>query len=347
MNTGTFEASEVPLHSTGADDEFRTESREERELAAARAHFQSGEVGAPTRYITPFTEQLMSETAAQFPVDADQYEKVRATSRIVIRNYFFLRLTTLLLFSAMVFSQAAIFDAWRSSFLGSEPQPLMLAPLWAALGDTSLLRSSGSIFGIGAGFFALRIVARKLVFWDLTQRAERLSFSVFRRIDDIETRVTEACSKVRLRVGDNWPRRAKNWIIIALWNAKRSEYLDRFVTTVIWRVRTYIVNWETFFFFVKMAIVTIILIDLEVVAADSGNGGVVGAVFAGLMFLQAYLLWHRADQRPTSFWTDTFRRSAPGQQEDAEKYVDKISDEIENLVHEVISKEFGQAGKNS
>lgn len=42
-------------------------------LLAARAHFQSGKIGAPDKYERPFTVQLKSDTRRQFPADEKFY----------------------------------------------------------------------------------------------------------------------------------------------------------------------------------------------------------------------------------------------------------------------------------
>ena len=48
------------------------------ELDAAIAHFRGGSVGAPEKYVRPFTRQLKSDTALRFPADKAYFDRADA-----------------------------------------------------------------------------------------------------------------------------------------------------------------------------------------------------------------------------------------------------------------------------
>jgi hypothetical protein len=314
------------------------------ELDAAIAHFRSGSVGAPQKYLRPFTRQLKSDTALRFPIDQAYFDRANAVQRQVVGSYLRLRMTTLVLYALLVLIQASAFLAGFGSQQSTPGDPDPAKPLGSFLAALPLPPEVGaaSLILISAvAFFGLRIATRRLWFRELSRDAHQLSFEVFKRLDDINTRVTEVCAHVRDRVGEggSWSERARKWLTIALWNAKRGEYLDRFITTVIWKVQTSIQDIEILFLCIKLALA------VAATLAVARNAPLAALPFGLLLLSQAYFLWHRLGRQPADFWTIQFRKSAPEDDHGKETYVDKISRVVENLVHEALSKEFGQGGK--
>lgn len=303
-------------------------------LGAAHAHFRDGSIGAPNKYERPFTVQLKNDTRRQFPIDERFYLQAEAAQRSVLRMYVFLQLIEVAMLAALILVQASLFAGSRL------PDWLQWLPM-ANLSTPIAFVAGLSVALAGAG---LRRGFRWYFFHEIERKAERLSYDVFKRIDDISTNVTDACLKSRNRKGrGEWSERARDWIIVAIWNAKRAEYLDRFITTIIWAVRTYILHVEAAAVTVKFALslaIGVAVFDASTRAAAAGSLGFI----LGLI-LQAVIIWLVWGRKPDDFWTRVFRSSANEHEESLEPYADKIASVVENLVHEALGKEFGAAGK--
>lgn len=238
------------------------------------------------------------------------------------------------LLAALVLLQASFFASGRlPEWLGWLPMADLEPPLAV---------SAGALAGIAVAL--LRRGVRWYFFHQIERKAERLSYDVFKRIDDISTNVTDACLKSRNRKGrGEWSERARDWIVVAIWNAKRGEYLDRFITTTIWAVRTYIVLAEIAAAALKVGVslfAASIVFNGDTSAAFAGSIGLGAALAAQAIFI--WMLWGR---KPDDFWTRVFRAYAAEHEDHADAYSDKIASVVENLVHEALGKEFGTGGK--
>ena len=302
-------------------------------LLAARMHFQIGKIGAPQKYERPFTRQLKNDTRLQFPVDERYYALAEKAQSDVLARYLSLQVIEVSMLALLVAIQALLFAPDR--LMGSLDLPFLKNLTWPwALGSGVLA---------AAIFAALRSFVRWFFFHEIERKAERLSFEVFKRIDDINTNVTEACLKSRNRKGrGEWSERAREWIVVAIWNAKRAEYLDRFITTLIWSVRTYIVNIEIAAVLLKFAVALI-----AAVYVFRRDEAAASFAFCGAILVQTGLLWLVWGRKPADFWTTVFRKSASEHEENVEPYSDKIASVVENLVHEALGKEFGAGSKTS
>ena len=324
------------------------------ELDDALAHFDTGRVGAPESYRTPFTRQLKDDTAARFDVDKHYFDRADRVQREVIASYFGLRLFTLFLFLVLLIIQVSVFAAmfvsgdliepgeWQSNLHTVKISKNIIGAL--SSNDSSQLVSGAAIVVVlGAIFFGVRLIVRGVSFYVLKRRSQELSFLIFTRLDDINTRVTEVCAKVRDRIGKggDWPARARNWTIIALWHAKRGEYLDRYITTVIWKVRTSIQETENFFFWIIKIAASVAAVGLAGSVTQSASVLIIFGIF---VFAQSFLPWHYWGMQPADFWEKQFRHSASDDDGAKENYAHKIATVVENLVDEVIAKEFGQGG---
>ncbi len=318
------------------EDEFAAPD----ELKAAKDYFSTAatSIGSIREYTRPFTKQLKKDTELMFPVDWEFYVEASNVQKKVLSLYFALRCITFSLFAVMVcvqlyvFGHAFIFDHTKNE----------ASHIHFELLNNELI-SIAFIILIGISFGGIRLAFRKLFFYVLKTRARHLSYKIFKRIDDINTRVTETCSKSRDRVGGGlWRVRAKNWMLIAQWNSRRAEHLDRFITTVIWAIRTYITNLERSFLLLKLIFVTLATWGIFSLLPSSDFSLSLLGIFWLCLIIQAWIVWHVFDQQPPFFWTSEFRKSA-NTDPNAENYADKISGVVENLVDEVLGKEFGQS----
>ncbi len=316
-------------------------------LKEAQEHFDSIHYGISDTHQLPFSRQLKKSTADLFPRDAALYAEASQTQDAVTHFYALMRLVTFLLFAAVLTLQVMIFSlplesAFFSGFYSSALSEL--AQNW--------LVASVAILVVGAVGAIFRYTVRSAFFYFMEVRAERFSFKMFKRIDDIVTEVTVACSRTRDRVGKGgeWSKRAKCWVIIALWNAKRAEYLDRYATTVIWCVRTYNRLALIFFSVLKVsALVTafaVVWSNFAIIGAGAAAPNTVAnVVFSVFLIIQGMTVWHFLGQKPPDFWTKAFRKSASQVEDGLEHYASKVGSVVENLVHEVLNKEFGTSSQ--
>lgn len=313
------------------------------ELRQAREHFAGINVGATQEHTTPLSRQMQKDIARLFPIDEKYFVEGRKTQLAAVWGYALLRALTFVLFAIMTTLQVAVFVGLHENATG--PLSGMGASLSWAIADQSW-GPLATIAGLAAVFWILRWGLRARAFEVLRIRAERLSFNVFGRLDDIKARITETAANTRDRAGvENWPARARDWTIIALWCAKRAEYLDRYITIVIWTVRTRITDMERGLLALKLVFVSALIWMAATSLPDRSAQALLGvAALAVFLAAQTYILWHRAGMKPTDFWTSEFRKHAPSEEGSYETYVDKVSGIVRNLVDEVIAKEWGQGG---
>ena len=103
------------------------------------------------------------------------------------------------------------------------------------VGSQSELVYAYAAFGLVL-FAGLRVVIRALFKREIEINGEKFAYKVKSRYDDIMSRM-DKCTRNALLESDNWAKRASLWTKIALWCSKRSEYLDRYATTVGWKAR--------------------------------------------------------------------------------------------------------------
>jgi hypothetical protein len=335
ISSNTGEAATEPPAETELTEAFPKFA----ELNSARAHFADVKYGATTNYHRPFSRQLKDEIFSAFPIDHEYYRMANWAQTKVCLQYIVLRLLTITIFVVVLTFQVAgtAIDVGGQTEVGFLRNALTeMKKLIGPFASSNLFIYVTTVGLIG---FVLRTAIRFVLFnWIMERAAERLSHQIFKKISIITDEVRDACSKARDRTGKGgpWPKRANAWIVIALWNAKRAEYLDRFSTAVIWCVQTYTKNIEIVTFWLKVGLTGILVglvkLDIAVVA---------------FLFAQVFFFWHRLGQKPRNFWTLAFRKSAEDIEEDADNYPSKIGAVVENLVDEVLGGEFGSAGRTA
>jgi membrane protein implicated in regulation of membrane protease activity len=123
--------------------------------------------------------------------------------------------------------------------------------------------------------------------------------------------------------------------------------MDRYITIVIWTVRTYIEQIEAAMFVIKLAVVVTLAFYCLAFLPQNTTHMIMYAAFVLALLIQTYVAWHRVDQKPDDFWTKQFRKSASNNSGITETYADKIGKIVENLVDEALAKEWGKSSKDS
>lgn len=310
------------------------------ELIAANEHIRRSQFGVPqnSKYEVPFSRQLRRSIREDFPVDGELYAEADVRERQTLIIYFIMRIVTVTLFGITLFLIALTYRAWFAGEWIFTANPTALGnfgPALALIGSVTMVS------------YVLRRIVRFFFFYFMRDRARSLSFKFAKRYSDILSRVTDNCYYGRRRLGEgDWTVRGRNHMKMALWNAKRAEYLDRYVTTIVWLIRVWVLFIEAFFFTIMGLGAAGVIIWVWM---DKPDSSMLAAQFILSLVLLAPLmiyLWVFAGRKSGNFWTEEFRGQIAEQSAEEEHYFDRIGKYVEDLIDESRSKEFGGTGKN-
>lgn len=310
------------------------------ELLAANEHIQRTSFGIPqnARYELPFSRQLRRSIREEFPVDRELYQEADKRERQTITIYLMMRIIGVIIFAATLAAFGAIYWGWFNGevFFTDEvasPQNFGLA--------------MGLLAGVAIISWGIRHAVRFFFFYFMRDRARALSFKFAKRHSDILSRITENCFYGRRRVGQgDWTVRGRNHMKMALWNAKRAEYLDRYVTTIVWLIRIWVIYMETIFL-TLMGVASFVLIAWVVEMIQTMTAPHMGlmtqAIVSFVLLVPTMIyFWVFSGRKGGNFWTEEFRGQIVQQTVDEEHYFDRIGKYVEDLIDESRAKEFGQ-----
>lgn len=152
-----------------------------------------------------FSRQLKSEIRASFGIDKKFFAEADAAQFVVFRNVVAQRLIALIALVALLLLPSTVEEA-----------------AWFGVVYVGALLGSYLV----EGFISER-------------RVRSLTAKLIQRYQNILGALHQACAQIGSR-----PELAReiemsgNWCKIALWQAKRAEYFDRYQTTVFWKIRS-------------------------------------------------------------------------------------------------------------
>jgi len=325
-------------------DASETQDEGAQEYDWAKAHAAEQSFGRVRSILFPFSQQLMAEIRRSFPVDVEIYDAADATRSGVEREYLSLRLGTFALF--VIFTLLTYGLALLQ--LQENPRDLIANVARALAGvmsppEISLPITLAIIAAIGVVCAGLRTFWRWALFREIDHKADAFAHTVSRRYQEVLRRVVTACQNAEQRGGDRaWPERARRWVRIAVWNGKRGEYLDRYSTTVAWKIRIYLLTVEAIFWVLK----GIVAFAFCAAVIGVGANSLLATLLIAALYLAATgLVWFWLGRRKYDFWTDAFIESM-GDYKTQIDYIASVSKVTENLVHHVIANEWNpQAAK--
>ena len=311
------------------------------ELDAAERVVKFLEIGRTVGFRLPFSSQLKHDTEAQFPEDAAFYMQATKSQNRVLRSYFFMRVSGIIAFAGFIYAYLLV---------ASEYFAESMLPATAALpgmpDKPTLLVALAAAIGVAAIGVLIRFTLRYLFFLGINTTAHRLGFLINQQISDINTRVTECCAYSQVRRGAGaWADRGKKWIKVAIWNAKRAEYLDRFSSTVGWLVRLYVTAMEL----VANAIMIFIgaVAAIKIFSLGSGSDPVATFLFIALLAVTIVWGWIIAFRRSDDFWTQEIRDEIVAAQKSSPHYFDQISSVTENLIEMIVANERNPSSRHA
>lgn len=301
------------------------EFKRQSELDAADHFIQQTQFGVVGKKITPFTEQLKREARRFFPIDQDVYDLAQALQREVRSRYASMRFTTLSLFVIFCASTFVIIDLpvnFTKSITATFPPAMQHA--WAL-----------EIVIVGIILSVVRNFVRWWITKDQRQAVERLSFKVKERYNEILHDCRIAASEIVHMAGEgSWPERAGKLTKVALWFAIRADYLDRFSTTVLWKIDTSFRNDERCFWAAKMSFTAAtVLLVLSRTKENFWLGSVDSEHILALItfIVTAVFGWVLVGYRRNNIFSVTFN-AAYGGEGARSHYFESFATEIENLV---------------
>jgi hypothetical protein len=192
----------------------------------------------------PFSRQLKHAIRVQFSEDVDTFNRADSLQRILYLLALVMRvLTFVLTFLPFLAIFALVLDRKLGTHSGSW--------LWGGFEALTGYHLKSDWLGVLVavlGLFVLRMAIR-LIFNLVAQLyVERLSYTVSQQYGEIRHDVTANCREIGNRpTSGNWSATAKRHAKLALTGLKRAEYLDRYSTTVFWKIEDGFRAIETFF----------------------------------------------------------------------------------------------------
>jgi hypothetical protein len=306
-----------------------------------RMHF-----GVSGAHLRPFTTQLKQAIRADFPVDNDIHDVADKAISDVQVAFLKMRTLTFLSFVAMAVVISSILRAGyptiSSVFIADGLPEVMSGWPGMHLHETIPLAYAGVAILI---FTVLRSGIRGWYRREIEVNGEKFAFKVKSRYDDIMSKM-DKCTRNALLETDHWPKRASLWTKIALWCAKRSEYLDRYATTVGWKAKDVLDLSEIFYvggkvlvgLYVSLTIMaTVSITDAGELQVDTSLYRIVfGAV---LLPVLAYC-WFFIDRFRNDVWTKKFASLVEDESAPAGNYFDDISGMVESFVRTISASRF-------
>lgn len=325
------------------------------ELTAANAMAQATGFGRVGTVVRPFTSQVLSEIRRQFLVDAASHKRADDALSSATVLYDGLRMATFFLtfvpFLFVVVRLSTLVLGAKSDWLsGIDAAWDWLPRLYGDTEAPNVWTASLVIAAAGGVLFLVRLGIRWIFFDRLQRVAESFSNALARQYDEILSEVTKRATEIRNRGGATpWPARARDATKISIWQGKRAEYLDRYMTTVLWKVQNAIETTEWVAWVAKFAL------GLLVLATIWGNGDPCGianmSMVATHFFDKAVLtivavpigvyVWGFSGRRGNSFWTENVTDEAKFETKRTH-YVNAVAAQVENLVIEVMSQQRGR-----
>lgn len=206
--------------------------------------------GRTGRYLTPLSTQFKDEIKRLFSADKDVFEKADQMQKFVHRIVFWMRIGSVALFVAfLVQVLGALY--WVSGRRSDIVEKLVSFPPSIRFFTTAVGPSLGLLVFVilwavicsVLRIYVLRLISLNLV---VSGQVKLFAASARTRYDAIDSKISNAIANSQV-IGIpetdgtyKWPLRAKLETVVALWNAKRAEFLDRYSTLVFWKIRWFV-----------------------------------------------------------------------------------------------------------
>lgn len=335
-------------HSAGpGESPSRREALISDDLDAANALLRDGaQVGNVGPYCAPFSRQLKSEIRRLFPRVVTPFDDADRTLRRVRGEFLWLKALTLLTFLTFLGVTYGLAIAYVAPEQFSWfPGLADLAPIWRLVFALVLMvLAATALFGARTGL--REVFFRALINPSMRDFTHRFASTYMDALVAAMTRAQES----RDSAGPGpWARRAYERMKVALYHAKRAEYIDRYGTTTLWNIRDLFKRIEYASWILKIATgfattAFILLMSDPAATALAGRppGSMAGRlVLVTLLAILGLWLWgfvRRKDDYLTEVFGGEFAAArAQRTIDEAEiSYLEQIPDVVQNLVAETL-----------
>lgn len=332
---------------SGRTDESAFEA--EDELRYANEIFGKGERFGEIEgaRIAPFSRQLKKDIELHFSIDTAIFEETNRIQTGIFSMYIALRLSTFVLFLAWLYVVGASIAAAR----GIEVHPMWLMHTIQSFGP--IVTSVGSLMLLGVA----RLLLRRIYFWVVGLQVDTWASHVIKCHGDIVNRIQTCCNRILMRPKDarEYPDLAKNWAKVALFNAKRVEYLDRHSTTAMWKINRNLF-WieQTFRIMNIVAVLTLLTFIWSPTLHNSLPHAwglrvppLLPAQFpnfdlglTALVLVGGYIVWELVDRKRNDLWGRKFVERFNEAHVPREHYFEQIGNTVLAIVSQLIARDL-------
>ena len=305
-----------------------------------------GEVGEKK---WPFSRQLKTAIRRKFTVDRVTFD---AADRLQVEAFMLATLMRLLTFAItfipfVILSISYSLQKEIAASSAASSFEVALAEAAALLGSFfNKIDIETSVFSGLVVATIMLIVIRVIIRFIFGLMAQinvlTLAKTVSNKYGEIRHHITTCCGAVANRPErGSWPQAAKRSMKDALESARRAEYLDRYSTTVFWKIEFGFREIETFFVLLKVTLLAVASAWLYNAAIDGGSAAsfndishILGLLIGGVL---GWIVFARARN---DFLTESFSSAL---QFDLTSPDDEIADVVRARISDIAAREEGTA----
>lgn len=343
------------------------EGREQLAHVETLMESQARQFGQVSKKIFPFTKQLLNEIRQAYPIDMDVYEKVDESFKNVkslgrslawldfgLGLVLFSFVTVLLMPVLIVITGGSIPDS----------ASVCLAPVafdWAPCTSVNLIEVKNAIEPLNTLKYIIYLVlpalTSMLVFVPFrnfcrNQSKEKMNTNATtlmrlfeKRTSEIDSSVHDNCTQIQYaRSMDNWPKRAHAWSLIAQWNTRRAEYIDRYYSTIRWKQEWYFSVIENVQFcariFFSLAVFTTLFTATHFLSGSNVfSSFLLSLVIAVIIFVYQYWVWFLPSRVSNEYWGKEAAGSDESNKETSSHVYSHLAREVEILVKTIMDNQ--------
>ncbi len=237
-----------------------------------------------SKFRRPFSAQHKDDVRYRLPEDAQIYDEADRLQAKSGEAYLALRIIT----ACLLFIYLGCLIALCQYLPDVVP---------FANGVPRLILLIGMAIITGAFLAVIRFVLRWYIIEHIVDKlVGKLAHFVASKFNEIKAETNHACSRIDSRTENGtggWAQRAKGWSRIALWSTIRGDALDRYATTVFWKMHVSVTNTERLFRLLKgILLVVAIFILFWRTGSDKQQAWLFNPVCIGLTGLGWVVAWY-------------------------------------------------------
>ena len=328
--------------STPVEPEFEGQADLDRvDALIAQTHF-----GQTSIHIAPFTAQLRASIKNTFEVDADIYAVSDDAIQSVQANYVRMRGLTLTAFIVNLVLVSSMLHAGNDSISNLFVIPILADwfAIWPRVGDLPIA-SYGYSLALTAALVIARLLVREWHRRSIEFDGLTFAYRVKARNDEILSKL-DRCTRYAGLEGEDRAERSKKWTKIALWCSKRSEYLDRYTTTLAWKAQDTLKDVQSLTVVLKLGLLIYVASSVILIFDDNSERAITLTTeiyrlgFVAIFIPSMVYCWHYLHWFQRNIWNATFSETVDGEDAYIGNFYDDISDMVESFARQVDANRF-------